>query len=36
MFWIIIAFMSGAFFGVSIMAIMSAGKYDDMVNNRIE
>lgn len=36
MFWIISAFMIGAFFGVSIMAILSAGKYDDMVNNRIE
>ncbi|WP_438780251.1 hypothetical protein [Enterococcus sp. DIV0187] len=36
MFWIIVAFMIGTFFGVIIMAILSAGKYDDMVNNRIE
>ncbi|MGL9813997.1 hypothetical protein IGK51_000564 [Enterococcus sp. DIV0098] len=36
MFWIIIAFMTGALFGVIIMAILSAGKYDDMLNNRMD
>ena len=36
MFWIIIAFMTGALFGVFIMAILSAGNYDDMLNNRMD
>lgn len=36
MFWIIFTFLGGVFFGVTIMAILTAGKYDDMANNRIE
>lgn len=36
MLWIFFAFMAGTTLGVGIMAALSAGKYDDMMNNRIE
>ena len=36
MLWIILAFMAGTTLGVSMMALLSAGKYDDIMNNRIE
>lgn len=36
MLWIILAFIAGTLLGVSMIALLSAGKYDDMMNNRIE
>ena len=40
MFWITIALIVGlfigAFIGVVVLTLVNAGKYDDMMNNRIE
>lgn len=40
MFWITIALIVGlfigAFIGVIVLTLVTAGKYDDMMNNRIE
>ena len=36
MLWIILAFMAGTILGAAIMTMLSVGKYDDMMNNRIE
>ncbi|WP_438782135.1 hypothetical protein [Enterococcus sp. DIV0187] len=36
MIWILLAFMAGGTIGALFMAMLSVGKYDDIMNNRMD